>query len=243
MSERIDVLGVGFDPVTVSQAADRAMEAVRAGEPGHWVVTPNPEIVWDCKKNPDVMEAVNRAFLVLPDGIGIVLGAKILGRPLPGKAGGCDFGLELCRRLGQEGKRLFLLGAKPGVAEKAAETLKAEAPGLVIAGCADGYFSEDAPVVEKINAAAPDALFVCLGAPKQERWMAKNAPDLQVPLMAGIGGSLDVWAGAVKRAPDWWIRHNLEWLYRLIKEPRRIRRQIRLPLFLLAVIWQRIRGK
>ena len=136
---------------------------------------------------------------------------------------------------------MFLLGAKPGVADAAAEKMRERFPGLVIAGTNDGYFQDDDPVVEKINAAQPDLLLVCLGAPKQELWMQRNAPRLRVGLMAGLGGSLDGFAGTVRRAPKWMIRLQLEWLYRLLREPSRIGRMMRLPKFVFAA-W-RARGK
>ena len=136
---------------------------------------------------------------------------------------------------------LFLFGAKPGVAEKAAENLKSQYPGIVIAGCEDGYHTDDPSVFAHINEAAPDLLLVCLGAPKQERWMAESGAS--AGLMAGLGGSLDVFAGVVKRAPEAWCRLGLEWLYRLLSDPRRLGRMMKLPLFLFKVIGQRIRGR
>ena len=120
--------------------------------------------------------------------------------------------------------------------------MKKKHPGLCICGTADGYFKDEAPVIEKINASKPDALFVCLGAPKQEIFMHAHRDDLNVPMMIGLGGSLDGFAGTVRRAPDWMIRLQLEWLYRLIKEPKRIGRMMRLPKFVLAVLAQRMRG-
>ena len=146
-------------------------------------------------------------------------------------------------QMGREGKRVFLLGAKPGVADAAGEKLRERFPGLVIAGTNDGYFQDDDPVVEKINAVQPDLLLVCLGAPKQELWMQRNAPRLRVGLMAGLGGSLDVFAGNVKRAPKFFQKLGLEWFYRLIKEPKRIGRMMKLPKFLLAAIGRKLRGK
>jgi N-acetylglucosaminyldiphosphoundecaprenol N-acetyl-beta-D-mannosaminyltransferase len=239
---RTDVLGVGFDDLTMDEAVSAALELME--RPGaSWVVTPNPEIVWMCRKDKKLRNAVANASLVLADGIGVVYGAKILGRPLKSKVPGCDFGERVFAEMAARDKKLYLLGAKPGVAEKAAENLKNKYPGLQIVGCADGYFKESDPVVEKINAAAPDFLLVCLGAPKQEYWMADHADVLNVRLMAGLGGSLDVFAGTVERAPEAWQKHGLEWLYRLKKEPKRIGRMMKLPLFIIAVLWQRIKGK
>lgn len=240
--ERTEILGVGFDSLTMEEAVKRA-HALLAERRAAYVVTPNPEIVMLCRENPAAMTAVARADLVLPDGIGVVYGAKILGTPLKAKLPGIDFAAALMAQLAQAGGSVFLFGAKPGVAETAGERLLAQFPGLVLAGTNDGYFQDDAPVIEKINAARPDLLLVCLGAPKQELWMYRNASRLQVGLMAGLGGSLDVFAGTVRRAPRVFQRLGLEWLYRLCKEPKRIGRMLKLPKFLFAAIGQRLRGK
>ena len=141
-------------------------------------------------------------------------------------------------RMAKEERSVFLFGSKPGVAEKAEENLKRRFPGLRFAGTNDGYFKDDAPIVEKINAASPDLLLVCLGAPKQEKWMRDNAPKLDVGLMIGAGGSLDVFAGVAERAPEAWQKAGLEWLYRLMKEPKRIGRMAVLPKFLLCALFQ-----
>jgi N-acetylglucosaminyldiphosphoundecaprenol N-acetyl-beta-D-mannosaminyltransferase len=144
----------------------------------------------------------------------------------------------------KKGKKLYLLGSKPGVGEAAAQKMLEKHPGLNVCGIADGYFQDDAPVVEKINASGADVLFVCLGAPKQEIFMADHKKDLNVKMMIGLGGSLDSFAGTVKRAPKWMIRMNLEWFYRLLKEPKRFKRMLRLPKYLLAVPkYRRIKGK
>ncbi|MGM9522527.1 MAG: WecB/TagA/CpsF family glycosyltransferase [Oscillospiraceae bacterium] len=239
---RTDVLGVGFDNVTMEEAVARAEALIASPETGY-VVTPNPEIVWACRKNEELKAAVSGASLVLPDGIGVIYGARILSRPLKEKVPGADFAERLFEKMAEKGQSVYLLGAKPGVAETAGKNLTEKYPGLKVCGTADGYFKEDGPVIERINASAPDLLLVCLGAPKQELWMSRNAERLNVRLMAGLGGSLDVYAGVVQRAPESWQRMNLEWLYRLIKQPSRFRRMLKLPAFLFAVIWQRIRGK
>ena len=239
---RTDVLGVGFDPVTMDEAVERGMAMLDTAAPDY-VVTPNPEIVMTCREDPEAKKAVEAASLVLPDGIGVIYGAKILGRPLPEKVPGADFALAMFARMAAAGRSVYLLGAKPGVAEAAGKNLAQRFPGLVIAGTADGYFQDDGPVIDAVNAAAPDMLLVCLGAPKQEKWMYRNRDKLRVRLMAGLGGSLDVYAGVVERAPESWQRLNLEWLYRLKQDPRRIGRMMQLPHFMACVIGQRIRGK
>lgn len=239
---RTDVLGVGFDNVTMAEAVERALALIDARE-GRYVVTPNPEIVMLAKENPALKEALAGADIVLPDGAGIVKGAAILGRPMKEKVPGIDFACGVMARLAERGGSVYLFGAKPGVAETAAETLRTKFPGLVISGTSDGYFSDDGPIIEKIKDAAPDLLLVCLGAPKQELWMAKMSGKLPVGLMVGLGGSLDVFAGTVKRAPEAWQKLDLEWLYRLIKEPRRIGRMMKLPLFVIEAAGERLRGK
>ena len=231
---RVDVLGVGFDNLTLDEAVARGMELV-CGEGTHYVVTPNPEIVEVCRENPAARDAVNGADLVLPDGVGVVKGAAMLGTPLKEKTPGIEFAAGLMGKMAQQGKSLYLLGAKPGVAELAGQRVTQRYPGLRIAGTHDGYFKEDGPVVEAIRQSGADVVFVCLGAPKQELWMAKNGSATGAHLLCGLGGSLDVFAGVVARAPKFWSNHGLEWFYRLCKEPRRIGRMMKLPLFLVHV--------
>lgn len=231
---RINVLGVGFDNVTMGEAVDRGMELLHS--PGtHYVVTPNPEIVEICRENLAARQAVNAADLVLPDGIGVVKGAGMLGTPLKEKVPGIEFAAGLMERMAAAGLSLYLLGAKPGVAEAAGERLAAKYPGLKIAGTHDGYFKEDGPVAEAIRQSGADCVFVCLGAPKQELWMAKHGEAAGARLLCGLGGSLDVFAGVVERAPKFWSDHGLEWFYRLCKNPRRAGRMMKLPLFLVHV--------
>lgn len=231
---RIDVCGVGIDNVTMDEAVARAMELLRGSETAY-AVTPNAEIVWEAMHDPALRDLINEAALVLPDGAGVVLGARILGTPLKGKVAGIDFAGRLMAAMAQSGHKLYLLGSKPGVAEEAARRCVEKYPGLQICGTADGYFQDEGPVVEAINASGADAVFVCLGAPKQERFMKAHQQELHARFLIGLGGSLDGFAGNVKRAPKWMIRCNLEWLYRLVKEPRRLGRMMRLPKFILAV--------
>ena len=231
---RIDVLGVGFDNLTLEEAVEAGMDLVRA--PGaHYVVTPNPEIVEVCREDPAVMDIVNRADLVLADGIGVIKGAAMLGTPLKGKVPGIEFAAGLLGKLAKEGRSVYLLGAKPGVAELAGKRLSGQYPGLKIAGTHDGYFQEDAPVVEDIRASGADVVLVCLGAPKQEKWMLHNGSDTGAHLLVGLGGCLDVFSGTVQRAPEAFQKLGLEWFYRLLKNPSRIGRMMRLPLFLVHV--------
>ena len=235
---KIDVLGVAFDNLTMEEAVGRAW-ALMAERRAAYVVTPNPEIVMACRADAEAKKAVEGAALTVADGIGVIYAAKLLKTPLKEKIPGIDFTSKLLERMAGEEKTLFLLGGKPGVAEAAARNLTERYPGLRVVGTNDGYFQDDAPVLEKINAASPDLLLVCLGAPKQEKWMRKNAGKLSVGLMIGAGGSMDVFAGTAERAPERWQRAGLEWLYRLLKEPKRIGRMMVLPKFLLCVIMKK----
>lgn len=231
---RINVLGIGFDNLTMDEAAARGMELLHS--PGaHRVVTPNPEIVEICRENLAARQAVNSASLVLADGIGVVKGAQMLGTPLKGRVPGIEFAARLMEAMAREGLSLYLLGAKPGIAEAAGVRLAEQYPGLKIAGTHDGYFQQDAPVIQDIRDSGADCVFVCLGAPKQELWMAKNGEATGARLLCGLGGSLDVFAGAVERAPKFWSDHGLEWFYRLCRDPRRAGRMMKLPLFLVHV--------
>jgi N-acetylglucosaminyldiphosphoundecaprenol N-acetyl-beta-D-mannosaminyltransferase len=234
---RVDVLGVRFDNITLDEALEKAVN-IRGG----YVVTPNPEMVWLAREDKDFKNALDGAALSLPDGIGIIHGAKILGRPLKARVPGIEFATAFIEKLASVKKKVFLFGAKPGIAETAAENLKLKYPGIIICGTADGYYKDDAPIIAAINEAKPDFLLVCLGFPKQELWMQKNASKLDIGLMAGLGGVLDVFAGVCDRAPEAWCRAGFEWLYRLLKQPSRITRMVKLPLFLIAVIGQRLKG-
>lgn len=238
---RIDILGVGFDNVKIREAVELALQLMKEKRAAY-VVTPNPEIVLEAGKNKKLRRAVNKADLVLADGIGVIYSSRILGTPIDRKIPGIDFASALMARMSDEHGSVFLLGAKPGVAEAAAYNLAEKYPGLVIAGTNDGYFEDDDMVIEKINAVQPDFLMVCLGSPKQELWMTEHGEKLRVGLMAGLGGSLDVFAGIVERAPKKWQDMGLEWLYRLMKEPKRIKRMIKLPLILIKAVYKRLVG-
>ena len=239
---KIDVMGVLFDNLSKEEFIAKAGEIIASGGKGY-VVTPNAEIVYEAVQDDAFRQLLNGASLVLPDGAGVVLGAKILGTPIREKVAGIEFGDEICGLMAKTGGRVYLLGGKPGVAEAAAEKLKEKHPGLTICGTADGYFKDEEAVVAKVNEAKPDVLFVCLGAPKQEKFMKNHFEALDAHLMLGLGGSLDGYAGLAKRAPKWMIDLSLEWLYRLIKDPKRIGRMMRLPKFVLICVGEKGRRK
>jgi N-acetylglucosaminyldiphosphoundecaprenol N-acetyl-beta-D-mannosaminyltransferase len=238
---RIEVMGIPFDNVDMEEAVQGALTLIE--RPGAaYGVTPNSEIVYEAMQDEELREILCQADLILPDGAGVVLGAKILGTPLKQKVAGIDFIDQLMSRLEHTDKTFYFLGSKPGVAEAAVEKLHEKYPELKVCGTQDGYFKEEGPVIAAINEKKPDVLLVCLGAPKQEKFMWNHREELQVGLMLGLGGSLDSFAGNVKRAPKWMIRCNLEWFYRLIKEPWRLGRMMRLPKFLWLVILRRLKG-
>ena len=223
MVERTEILGVKFDNVTLDEAADRAIALMDQDGP-HLVATPNPEIVQLARRDPEFGRVLSDADLVIPDGVGVVYAAKILGRPLKGRVPGIEFAAALMARMAGKGKRLFLLGAKPGVAELAAANLAVEYPGLVVCGTHDGYFQEDAPVAETIRRARADVVFVCLGAPKQEMWIARNGADTGARLLEAFQ------------------KLGLEWFYRLCRQPSRIGRMAKLPLFLVSAAGERLQA-
>ncbi len=234
-----EVLGVRFDGLTIDGAVDRAL-ALMERRGSAYVCTPNPEIVWQCRKDAALRAAIAHADMTLADGIGVVWASRVLGTPLPERAAGYDFLLALLARFRG---RVFILGGKPGVAEDAAAAIGRRFPAVTVCGCLHGYFDDGDAALEAIAAAAPDLLLVCLGSPRQEIWMQANRDRLQVGLMAGLGGCLDVLSGRTRRAPERWIRAGLEWLYRLLQQPGRIVRQARLPLFVLAVLAERAKQK
>ena len=238
---KINVLGVGFDNVTMDEAIARGIELM--AQPGfHYVVTPNPEFVLAAEKDDAFRSVLNGADLVIPDGIGVIFSAKLLGTPLKSRVPGIEFSAGMLTHMNKVGGRVFLLGAKPGVAELAGQRIKEQFPDLTICGTHDGYFKEDEPVVQAVKEANADLLFVCLGAPRQEKFMAQHGPELGVKLAMGLGGSLDVYAGVVERAPERWQKLNLEWAYRLKKEPKRIGRMAKLPLVLVKAVKARLTG-
>lgn len=238
---KTEVLGVRYDNVTMEEALQTAQELLQAGTPAY-CVTPNAEIAYDALHDSCLREILNGASLVLPDGAGVVLASKIVRAPLKQKVAGFDFALNLLPYLAASGTRLYLLGGKPGIAELAAEKLLERFPGLCICGTCDGYFPEDGQAVEKLRAAAAEVVFVCLGAPKQEYFMQAHWIDSGARLMIGLGGTLDGIAGTVRRAPKWMQKLQLEWLYRLIREPRRFWRMLRLPKYIFAAIKKRWKG-
>jgi len=233
------IMGALVDPVTLEEAVGKVEQFIASRKPHH-VVTLNAEILYRAQRDPELMKVILGADLVTPDGAGIVWASKRLGSPVPQRVTGIDLMLALAERAGEKSWRLFLYGAAPGVAEEAAQKLKTMHPGIRIAGTSHGYLSseEQKQLIEKIREVEPHILFVALGAPKQEFWINRNLEQLGVPVCMGVGGSFDVIAGKIKRAPIFMQRAGLEWLYRLVREPKRFKRMLALPAFAAAVLFE-----
>lgn len=246
-ARRVQILGLPVDAITYDEWLDlialwvkekaQQPNAVRHGMARH-VCTTNPEFMMMAQRDPNFRNILRRADLCVPDGMGLVWAARRLGQRLPQRVTGSDGLPIIAERAAQEGWRLFLLGAAPGIAEKAAEILSQRYPGLHIAGTYSGSPSpeEEAAIVERINTSGTDLLFVAYGAPEQDKWIARNLPRLDVAMAMGVGGAYDFIAGVVPRAPLWMRRAGLEWLFRLIRQPWRIKRMMRLPRFVIAVM-------
>ncbi|MGQ0570838.1 MAG: WecB/TagA/CpsF family glycosyltransferase [Armatimonadota bacterium] len=220
---------------------DEALAWVRdriGGRAPAYVVTLNGALLVQAARDPTLRALVNGAGLVTADGIGVILAARILGVDLAERVAGIDLLVAVCQLAARSGYRIFLLGGAPGIAESTAETLRRQYPALNIVGAQHGFFrpNEEEAVCAQIRGARPDVLLVALGAPRQERWIQRWSAALDVPVSIGVGGSFDVLAGRVPRAPRWMQRAGLEWLYRAVREPRRwtVIRTIP-PLFLLAL--------
>lgn len=258
---QVSILGVKVDAVTLDQAAGQVLAAVRrnrAGGSGRegagaeadggagagsglWLlVTPNPEIVMAARADAGLRDILNSADLAVPDGIGLVWASGRLGHPLPGRVAGFDLLCEVMARGAAEGLRVFFLGAKPGVAEAAAAKCRETHPGLVVAGTHHGYFGpeKDGEVARLVASTAPDLVICGMGSPRQEKWLAVYRALPPKPRQVGmpVGGSLDVLAGTVTRAPNWAARLNLEWAVRVLSQPSRWRRAPTLARFVLAVL-------
>lgn len=244
---RATVLGVEVDRITLNRAKQIVENFIeqrrrdgKAGEGTRVVVTPNAEMIYQSQYDPELHRVLRRADLAVPDGSGVVWAARRVGRPVPERVPGVDLASALLERAAAKEYRLYLFGGQPGVAARAAEQMCRAHPGLRVVGCRHGFFGpeENSAIVEDIRRARPDLVFVCLGSPKQEKWIGCYGDSLGAGAVIGLGGFLDVWSGMARRAPLWIRNLGLEWLYRLCREPWRYRRMMVLPKFALAVaLW------
>ncbi len=243
MRNTVDILGVPVDKVTMSGALEK-VESFLESEGLHTVYTPNAEIMMASQRDAQLKAILGQADLLVADGAGVVLASKILGRNLPERVAGFDLTRKVLALSGKIPIKLFLFGGKPGVAELAGENILKEFPSVEIMGCRDGYFKQEDEnaIIDQINSSGAHILLAALGAPKQEHWIHRNKEKLKVKICIGVGGSLDVFAGNVKRAPEFFQKNGLEWFYRLCKEPWRYRRMLDLPRFTLLALKARIQG-
>lgn len=235
-----NILGVKIDRVTMKEAVERIAEMIRQPKP-HLVVTANSEMVMIANRDPLLYEIIERADLVVPDSIGVIWASRILKQPLSERVPGIELMQALLAESAARGWCVFLLGADPGIAEQAARVIAAQYKGINIVGTHHGFFTqaELQSVLDKIKASRPDILFIALGVPKQEKFAAAHLANLGVPVALGVGGSFQVLAGKVKRAPYWMRRMGLEWLYRIVRQPARIGRAAVLPQFVVWVLLER----
>lgn len=230
---KIEVCGIPFDDIDLQEAV---REVLRPSSEPHWVVTPNALMLERCREHPEWRTLISSASMILPDGAGVLMAARRQGTPLRRRVAGIAFGEALIEEAAKRGKRVFLLGGADGIASRAAANLIRRFPDLKIAGAYWGYFEKDGEencrVLGLIRACHPEILIVCFGFPMQEYWIRNNLPLLpSVRVAAGLGGSLDVWAGEVLRAPVLWQSAGMEWAWRMLREPRRIRDLPRLVTF------------
>ena len=243
--EIVQLRGVNFTPGSLDEVTAHIMDRVSNSKQTA-VFTPNSEIVQLCIDEPSMYEVINSAEVIIPDGIGVIKAAKMLKLPIKERLPGIELGEHLLS-IADSSLPVFFMGGKPGVAEAAAEKMKEKYSNLVVCGTHDGYFKkegeENDAVIKEIEASGAVILFVCLGAPAQEKWICENRDKLSsVMVLMGLGGSLDVFSGTVVRAPAFFRKTGLEWFYRLMKEPWRIGRMMNLPKFYFGTLWYKLKG-
>ena len=238
------ILGVPFANISPSEAVDKVISYLNSNGKS-MIFTPNPEMVMEARKNREFMEVLNSSTMNVPDGIGIIYGSRFTSNPIKERVAGYDLMLGVFDRMKDMGKTAYFFGGAPGIADRAKFAIEERFPGLKVVGTANGYFDKnrEKEIVAEINELKPDLLLVGIGFPKQEKWIYDNIKDLNIKAAVGVGGSFDGWCGNVPRAPKFFIDHNIEWFYRLIKQPSRIGRMMQLPLFMLVVIRNKIFGK
>lgn len=241
-SARVSILGIEIDHVTQHSALMKVKEFILSRSP-HIVFTPNSLMILKAQTDHKLKQAMAKAHLLLPDGIGLLWAAEFYGTPLSRRVTGIDHLKDICRLSSLEGYTISLLGSTPEVVKEAALNLSKDYPGLNVVSSHHGYFGrkDEERIIAEIKQSSPDVLFVGLGPGRQEKWIAEHLELLGVPVCMGVGGSFDVIAGRLKRAPGWMMKHGLEWLYRLYCQPWRIKRILSLPRFVLAVFIDKIK--
>jgi N-acetylglucosaminyldiphosphoundecaprenol N-acetyl-beta-D-mannosaminyltransferase len=228
-------LGVDVCNLTYKQITSSIFNDIEQDKKS-FIVAINPEKIMKAQDDDALRELLNKADYQIPDGVGVLIASKLKGGSIRERVTGIDMMMTLCREASEKGKSIFLYGAKPGIADSARKELEEQFPGLKITGTLNGYEKDEAVIKHTINSANPDIIFVALGSPTQENWILNNMNELAPSVYQGVGGSFDVISGRIKRAPMFFQRLGMEWLYRLLKEPWRWKRQLLLPKFLMRVI-------
>ncbi|MCR4442621.1 MAG: WecB/TagA/CpsF family glycosyltransferase [Peptococcaceae bacterium] len=242
--ETVSILGVRVARMSMEEVVEWIGVMVEQGKPRQ-IVTANAEIIYRAYIDKDFHAVLDKADLVTADGAGVVLAGRLLGTPFPGRVTGIDLVYRILELAEKKDWGLYFLGASRDVVEKAVLNVLGSHPKIRVCGYHHGYFSQEetAEVVSNINRAKPDILLVGMGVPRQETFIRENIDQLKVPVSVGVGGSFDILAGTARRAPEWMQRRGLEWLYRLCRQPSRIRRMMALPRFVLLVLLFRLKNK
>jgi N-acetylglucosaminyldiphosphoundecaprenol N-acetyl-beta-D-mannosaminyltransferase len=226
MTQRITMMGCQVDNLSMEETLAKVEEFIRSGQPHQHVVV-NVDKLVKASRDLDLRRIINECALVNADGMPVVWASRLLGKPLKERVAGVDLFEALMRRAGEKGWRVFLLGARDEVVQAVRATYERKYPGLVVAGCRDGYFSDaqEAQVAEQVRASRADLLFVAISSPKKEQFLGRWQGAMQVPFAMGVGGTFDVAIGRVRRAPRWMQKAGLEWFFRFLQEPRRMFRR------------------
>lgn len=237
MRDTVNILGVSVDKIPMDSVFKKADNLMKT-DGVSMIFTPNPEIIMAAAEDESFKEILNSADICTPDGIGVVYASRILKNPVSQRVPGFELTKKLLESASKSEIGVFFFGSKPGVAEAAKEKVEKIYPGINICGCRNGYFKpeDSGEIVEEINESGAKLLLVCLGAPKQEKWIYEHKDKLKVNLCLGVGGTLDVLSGTAKRAPEIFLKLNLEWLYRIASNPKRWGRFFALPKFMLKVM-------
>ena len=230
-----NILGIDVCSDTYDELAVKLLQDIDKGRKS-FIVAINPEKIMKAQEDREIKSLLNQATYQIPDGIGVILASKLKKGRIRERVTGIDMMLKLCKEATNNGKRIFLYGAKPGIADEAKAKLEEMFPGILIVGTLNGYEKNEEVIERTINDSGAEIVFVALGSPAQENWIIAHKEKLNPSVYQGVGGSFDVISGRLNRAPAVFQKFGLEWLYRLLKEPWRWKRQLELPRFLLRVL-------
>jgi len=235
--KRVEILGVPVDRITMAEAMDAIRGFVEEGRP-HFVITADASGIVQAQSDPDFRALFDRADLITPDSAGVLWAAKRQGQPISGRVSGVELVERVCAESANRGYRIYFLGAAPGIAAKAADRMRLKYPGCNIVGTRDGFFpaESDSVIAEEVAATTPDFLFVAMGIPRQEKFILATQEIIRAKVAMGVGGTFDVFSGTVRRAPVIFQRMKLEWLWRVIQNPKKIDKVRLLPRFVMMVL-------